>query len=231
MIYTKRADPSTKPVPQNALEDPLAYLPCSSILEYQKGQLIYNSDQPSTEIYLIIDGEVKVSRVDTTGNQVLIDIYRSDEFFGESGLLSLPNRPEQATAVAKTYVMVWSVREIEEVIAKRPRLGVALLQVLSQRIIDTALRLESFSVDSISRRLARSLIRFAERQGVCGDDGSVTMGPFTHELLAQYIGTSREIVTHYMNRFRRLGYVRYSRRSIILCPDALTEWLSQKGSL
>ena len=64
--------------------------------------------------------------------------------------------------------MVWSVREIEEVIAKRPRLGVALLQVLSQRIIDTALRLESFSVDSISRRLARSLIRFAERQGVSG---------------------------------------------------------------
>jgi hypothetical protein len=40
------------------------------------------------------------------------------------------------------------------------------------------------------------------------------MIPFTHELLSQYVGTSREIVTHYMNQFRRQGYLRYSRKRL-----------------
>ena len=44
--------------PQKPLEDPLAHLPCSSIVEYRKGQMIYNHDQPSTSIYLVIDGKV-----------------------------------------------------------------------------------------------------------------------------------------------------------------------------
>ena len=46
------------------------------------------------------------------------------------------------------------------------------------------------------------------------------MIPFTHELLSQYVGTSREIVTHYMNQFRRQGYLRYSRKGILLHRDA-----------
>jgi len=48
--------------PQKALEDPLAHLPCSSIVEYRKGQMIYNQDQPSTNIYLIIEGRIKATR-------------------------------------------------------------------------------------------------------------------------------------------------------------------------
>ena len=80
-----------------------------------------------------------------------------------------------------------------------------------------------FSADKIHRRLVRLLIRFSERFGTTEDDGSVQMGPFTHELLAQYVGTSREIVTHYMNQFRRQGYLRYSRKGIILYRRLLRE--------
>jgi CRP-like cAMP-binding protein len=53
------------------------------------------------------------------------------------------------------------------------------------------------------------------------------MVPFTHELLSQYVGTSREIVTHYMNQFRRQGYIRYSRKGILLYRDAFKDWLRQ----
>ena len=55
------------------------------------------------------------------------------------------------------------------------------------------------------------------------------MVPFTHELLSQYVGTSREMVTHYMNQFRRQGYLRYSRKGIILYKDAFKEWLRQNA--
>jgi len=213
--------------PQKALEDPLAYLPCSTIIEYKKGQMIYNQDQPSTSIYLVIDGKVKVCRLADDGHQVVVDIYQTDEFFGESAFLNLPHRAEQATALENTKLMTWTANEIEDIIMRRPRLAVALLQILVKRTIDFGHRIESFSVDNIARRLARTLIRFSERLGQSEDDGSIRMVPFTHELLSQYVGTSREIVTHYMNQFRRQGYLRYSRKGIILYADAMKEWLRQ----
>jgi CRP-like cAMP-binding protein len=123
--------------------------------------------------------------------------------------------------------MTWTTAEIEDIATKRPRLAVALLQILVQRTVDFTHRIESFSLDNIARRLARSLIRFSERLGVEEQDGSVRMAPFTHELLSQYVGTSREIVTHYMNQFRRQGYLRYSRKGIILYRDAFKDWLKQ----
>jgi CRP/FNR family transcriptional regulator len=223
------ATPTTVFAPQKALEDPLAHLPCSSIVEYKKGQMIYNQDQPSTNIFLIIEGKIKVSRLADDGHQVVVDIYQPDEFFGESALLNLPHRCEQATALENTRLMAWTAAEIEDIVSKRPRLAVALLQILVQRTIDFTYRIQSFSVDNIARRLARSLIRFSERLGVAEEDGSIRMTPFTHELLSQYVGTSREIVTHYMNQFRRQGYLKYSRKGIVLYRDAFRDWLRQNA--
>jgi len=210
---------------RKTLEDPLAHLPCSSILEFKKGQTIYNQDQPSTSIYLVIDGKVKVCRLADDGHQVVVDIYQADDFFGESALLGLPQRSEQATAMENCKLMMWTSAEIEDIVSKRPKLAVALLQILVQRTIEFGHRIESFSVDNIARRLARSLIRFSERMGTQELDGSVQMTPFTHEFLSQYVGTSREIVTHYMNQFRRQGYLKYSRKGIVLYRDAFKDWL------
>ena len=215
--------------PQKPLEDPLAHLPCSSIVEYKKSQMIYTQDQPATSLYLVIDGKVRVSRLADDGHQVVVDIYQTDEFFGESSFLGLPHRAEQATALENTKLMTWTANEIEEIVMKRPKLAIALLQILVQRTIDFAHRIESFSVDNIARRLARSLIRFSERLGTEDEDGSIRMVPFTHELLSQYVGTSREIVTHYMNQFRRQGYLKYSRKGIVLYRDAFREWLRQNS--
>src|SRR5712692_3855837 len=216
--------PTTLAFPQRqSLEDPLAHLPCSSILEYRRGQVIYNSDQPSTNIYLVIDGKVKVFR--TADRQIVVDIYQADEFFGESAFLSSAVRDEQAVALENTKVMTWTALEIMEITMRRPRLAVALLQILVQRSIDFGQRIESFSVDNIARRLARTLIRFSERFGRSQEDGSIEMMPFTHELLSQCVGTSRETVTHYMNQFRRQGYLRYSRKGIVLYLHAMKDWL------
>jgi CRP/FNR family cyclic AMP-dependent transcriptional regulator len=96
-----------------------------------------------------------------------------------------------------------------------------------RRSIDFGARIESFSADNISRRLALSLLRFSQRLGKAAGDGSTQMMPLTHELLSQYVGTSREIVTQCMNEFRRQGYVRYSRHCIVVQQDALKGWLNQ----
>jgi CRP/FNR family transcriptional regulator, cyclic AMP receptor protein len=221
------ATSSAMMVPARSLEDPLAFLPRSTVVEYLKGQTIYNQQQPSLAVYLVISGKVKISRLAGDGRQVVVDIYRPDDLFGESALLDTPPRSDQALALEDTRLMSWTSPEIEAAIAKRPRLAMALLQILVQRSGDLTGRVESLSVDNIARRLARSLLRFAERLGTQGQDGMVAMAPFTHELLAQYVGTSREIVTHYMSQFRREGLLRYSRAGISINRPALTAKLHE----
>ena len=53
------------------------------------------------------------------------------------------------------------------------------------------------------------------------------MEPLTHELLSQYVGTSREVVTCHMMSLRRLGFLQYSRKMIIIHRDAMKAWLDR----
>jgi CRP/FNR family cyclic AMP-dependent transcriptional regulator len=214
--------PSTTPLQLSPrLEDVLAYLPMSSTKEYAKGQMIYSPDNPSQSIYLVVSGKVEISQIADKGREILLEIARPDELFGESAFLDVPCRTEQATALEKTNVMTWAISDVEDLVMKRPRLAVALLQVLAQRNAEFTRRIESFSTESIERRLARALIRFSERLGTQQEDGSLRMMPVTHEQLSRYVGTSREIITHYMGHFRRQGYVTYSRQGIVLYRDAM----------
>jgi CRP/FNR family cyclic AMP-dependent transcriptional regulator len=220
-ISTKTTSVVTK-----VLEDPLAYLPCSTILDFRRGQAIYNQNQPSTDLCLVISGKVKISRVSAAGVSVLLDIYQADEFFGESALLGSPH-PETADALERTQVMTWTVGEIERLATERPKLALALLQMVVQRSLDFERRIESLAVEPIESRLVRALVRFSDRFGHPTAGGATEMLSFTHELLSQYVGTSREIVTHYMNQFRREGYVQYSRQSVVVNADAMKPGLSQ----
>ncbi len=211
--------------PQKALEDPLAYLPCSNVLEYGKGEVIYSHDQTHSDLYLVLSGMVKVTRVSNQGSQLLVDLYGTDEFFGEAAFVDPLQAFERATAHQHSTLMAWKASDIEELIQKRPRLAIALLQAFGQRSLTLLQRLESLSTDRIDKRLALSLIRFAERLGRPQEDGSIQMDPLTHEVLAQYVGTSRELITCHMTKFRKEGYLQYSRRSIAVYPTALRSWV------
>jgi CRP/FNR family transcriptional regulator len=159
-------------------------------------------------------------------SKLLVDIYVADEFFGDWALADSINNDEEAIAVEQnTRVMTWTDTEIEQLILRRPRLGIALIQMLTRRCIDYSQRIESFSSDNIAQRLARSLIHFAARLGEKLENGSIQLMPLSHELLAQYVGTSRELVTQYMIQFRRQGFLRYSRKGIVVCPVAMNEIL------
>ena len=124
-----------------------------------------------------------------------------------------------------TKLLTWDNKTIKEIIIRRPRLALALLQILVHRTDDFKQRIESLSVDTIPQRLARTLIRFSDRLGTAEVDGVVRMVPLSQELLSQCVGSSRVIVVHYMNQFRRQGYLCYSRKGIVLQREALRQWL------
>lgn len=208
------------------MEDVLAHLPMSRVRECGAGQVIYGPEYPSTSIYLLVAGKVRLSQFAADGTEVLLDIVRPEEIFGESAFLDSRNVSERATAAEPSTVMSWEISDMETLVTSRPRLAVALLQVFAQRNAQAALRIESFATDTIEQRLARSLLRFSERWGTREADGTERMMPLTHVLLSQYVGTSREIVTHYMNRFRTKGYVQYSREAIVLYRNDLQHLLA-----
>jgi CRP/FNR family transcriptional regulator, cyclic AMP receptor protein len=211
-------------------EDLLEHLPVSSTSGYGKGEMIYGPNNPSNSIYLVLAGTVGISQISAGGGEVLLEIVGPDELFGESAFLDVPRRPERAFAIERASVMAWPISDIEGLVTKRPRLAVALLQNLAQRNAEFTSRIESFATESTERRLARSLLRFSERLGSPGDDGSVRMMAFTHEMLSRYVGTTREVITQYMNRFRKHGYVSYSRRGIHLYREPLTTLLAATSS-
>ena len=207
------------------LGDVLAYLPCSRVMEYEKRQVIYEPTNPSTGLHVIIGGKVLVQRTTADGTKLMVNIYQTDDLFGEIVFIGLTESPEIATALEPTRVMTWTGDEIERYILERPRLALALLQMLTKRCMEYTQRIESCAAERIEQRLARMLLYLSERLGQMSEDGKLKMLPLTHELLAQYVGTSREIVTSNMVQFRRRGYLRYSRQEIVLDPDAMRKFL------
>jgi len=203
------------------MEDVLAHLPATTTTSYGRNRMIYGPGTSSRSIYLVITGTVGISQVAEDGKEVLLEIVRPDELFGESAFLDVSRRSEHATTLQNATVMSWAVSEMEELVMRRPRLALALLQMLAQRNAEFRRRIESLSRDSIERRLARSLLHLSERHGTLAEDGSVRIMPLSHDLLGRYVGTSREVITHHMNQFRKRGCVSYSRQCILLHRDSL----------
>ena len=210
------------------LEDALVYLPRKGVTEYRRGQVIYDDQHPAFGLYLVVQGRVKVSITMEDGSQTVTGVYCADDFFGECALLGKTERQERATALETTSIMAWTTDEIEDQIERQPKLGMALIQMLVERCLDFEERLQSMALDKTPQRVAMSMLSFAQRLGSEGPDGAVRIPPFTHQLLSEYIGTSREIVTFQMNHLRQQGLLRYSRKGIEVFTRALSEHLRRQ---
>jgi len=96
---------------------------------------------------------------------------------------------------------------------------------VTQSCIEQLDRIESMAVYQVPERVLLALLGFAADIGVSRADGAMRIAPHTHEMIAEYVGSSREIATHEMNRLRTLGLVNYSRKSIETCIR-LRSWRS-----
>jgi len=214
--------------PSREMEDALMYLPRKGVIDYRRGQVIFDEQHPSNGLHLVVQGRVKVTIPLNDSTQTVVDLFTTDDFFGESSLLGSAQYPEQATALDDVTLMSWTAAEIEDQVARQPRLGVALVQMLVKRGLDYEERLQSFALDKTPERVIRALLRFAERLGTRAEDGSAKIPPLTHQVISEYVGTSREIVTFQMNHLRQKGYLRYSRRGLQVYVEALRQYLQNQ---
>lgn len=210
-------------------EDALTYLPRKPVVEFAKGRVIYGGCQPSENLYVVILGRVKLTSTADDGCQIIGRIVCADGMFGESSLIGALARSEAAVALDNVSLMSWTRAEIEHQIDREPRLGLALSQYLIRQCLDLQDRIESMAVYKTPERVMLALVQLAGSLGTPLDDGSIRIGSLTHHTIAEFVGTSREIVTFQMNRLRRAGLLRYSRKHIDIYSQAMHEALRQQG--
>jgi CRP/FNR family transcriptional regulator len=178
---------------------------------------------------VVILGRVKISTNPDNGGHNVCRIVRTEGLFGESSLIGAFPRAESAVALDNVTLMSWSRAEIEQQVEREPRLGIALSQYLVRECLELQDRIESMAVHKTPERVYLALLQLAADLGTPMPDGSRRIASLTHHTIAEFVGTSREIVTFQMNRLRRKGLVRYSRKQIDVYTEAIRENLQQQG--
>jgi CRP-like cAMP-binding protein len=209
-------------------EDPLTYLPRKAVRHWGKGTVIYSPEQPSDRLHLAVVGRVKVSSRSEDGRETIWRLISSEGIFGESVLVGGPSL-ETALAIDDVTLMSWTRAEIEQQIDREPKLGLALTQYLVGQCVALQERIESMSMYKTPERVMIAMVKLARTLGKAAPDGATRLGWLTHRTIAEYVGTSREIITYQMNRLRRLGHIQYTRRYIDVYTGSLIDSLRQEG--
>jgi CRP-like cAMP-binding protein len=211
--------------------DALNYLPSTRILEFPRRCAIYEPTRTTARVYLVLSGRVKIFCTADTGAQTLLRVVGPEEFFGEAALIPSAHAVrESAVAIEPVQTMCWTTDEIQERVEKEPRLALALCEYFGRQNLLLRERITTIANYKTGPRVTLALIQLARTNGATTPTGATRLTGLTHQAIADYVGTSREIVTSEMNRLRRLGYVTYSRLFTDIYLTALTEWMRQQGT-
>ena len=213
---------------EGPFHDSLVYLPRKPIKEIGKGRVIYSPENPPTAFYLILRGRVKVTTTAAEGYETIARILCTEDLFGAAVLVG-GHSSEAAVVLDAAMLMSWTRDEIEAQIEREPRLGLALAQYFVRQCIALQERIEAVALHKTPERILLAFAQLADLLGTPQPDGAMRIDSLTHQTIADYVGTSREIVTFQMNRIRRLGLIRYNRRYIDVYSRAVTEALRQHG--
>jgi CRP/FNR family transcriptional regulator len=152
----------------------------------------------------------------------------SDGIFGELSLIGCADSSESSRTIDKVKLLAWSHTEVDQQLRRNPQLAWILIRYFVQRCAELNARLENIAFRKTSHRVILGLLQLADSLGKPSDFG-YRLGPLTHQMIAEYVGTSREIVTANMTGLRRAGLLRYSRKQIEVSTAAMDRALREGG--
>jgi CRP-like cAMP-binding protein len=232
--------PKAKPIKPNAIRnpanegpfDPAVFLATAAlgreISKHAKSEVIFAQGDEADAIFYIREGKVKVAVVSKDGKEAIVALLGPDEFVGEGCMAGQPKRLATASAMKECATMRVTKAEIQRILRDEP----AFSKMFVSHILTRNARIEEDLVDqlfnSTEKRLARLLLLLANF-GKEGRTEPIT-AKITQETLAEMIGTTRSRVSHFMNKFRRMGFIHYNGRlevhnslvSVLLADQART---------
>jgi CRP/FNR family cyclic AMP-dependent transcriptional regulator len=179
-----------------------------SISKHRKDEILFSQGDAADAVFYIKKGKVKVTVVSRQGKEAVIAILGSDEFVGEGCLTGQPKRLATASALSECVIMRVAKTEIQQALRDDP----AFSQMFMSHILLRNARVEEDLLDqlfnSTEKRLARLLLLLAN----FGKEGrpEPLIAKISQETLAEMIGTTRSRVSHFMNKFRKSGFIDYN---------------------
>ena len=177
------------------------------IAAFPKKQPIFVQGDSSDAVFYIQKGKVRLTVVSESGKEATIGILNEGDFFGEGCLTGQPVRMCSATAMTDCSVMRIDKTYMMEVLHREHALSDMFVAYLLTRNIRYEEDLVDQLFNSSEKRLARVLLLLAH----FGKEGKheVAVPKISQETLAEMVGTTRPRVNFFMNKFRKLGLIRY----------------------
>jgi CRP/FNR family transcriptional regulator, cyclic AMP receptor protein len=178
------------------------------VKEFKKAEIIFSQGDDAESVMYLQEGGVKLSVVSEVGKEAVVAILGPGDFFGEGCLAGQPIRMGTATAVTPSTVLVIEKSEMLKVLHEQHALSDRFITFMLARNI----RIEEDLIDQLfnssEKRLARTLLLLA-RYGK-EDQPHGLVPKVSQETLAEMVGTTRSRVNFFMNKFRKLGFIKYN---------------------
>ena len=201
-------------VPEKSLGfDPEAFLTQAGVgrtlVNLRKKQTLFSQGDPSDAVFYIQKGRVKLTVVSKSGKEATIALLGPGEFVGESCITSAhPLRVTTAAAMTECAVLKIEKKEMVRVLHQEHAFSDVFVSFLLARNARIQEDLVDQLFNSSEKRLARILLLLAQ----FGKEGKpeTVIPKLSQETLAEMVGTTRSRVSFFMNRFRKLGFVKYN---------------------
>jgi CRP/FNR family transcriptional regulator, cyclic AMP receptor protein len=178
------------------------------VTEFEKKEAVFSQGDPAKDVLYIQKGGVRLSVVNESGKEAVVAVLGPGDFFGEGCLAGQPIRIGSATAITATTVLVIEKKEMIRVLHVEHALSDRFIAYMLSRNIRVEEDLVDQLFNSSEKRLARTLLLLA-RYGK-EDKPQKVLPKISQEMLAEMVGTTRSRVNFFMNKFRKLGFIKYN---------------------
>jgi CRP/FNR family transcriptional regulator, cyclic AMP receptor protein len=178
------------------------------VVQYRKGQTIFSQGDTGNAVLYLQSGVVKITVNSSVGKEAVIALLEPGDFLGEGCISGQPLRVSTAIAMGPVSVLEVEKQEMVRVIHEEHDFSDRFVAHMLKRNV----RIEEDLVDQLfnssEKRLARALLLIA-RYGN-GEKPQKIVAQVSQETLAEMVGTTRSRVSMFMNKFRRLGFIKYN---------------------
>jgi CRP-like cAMP-binding protein len=178
------------------------------VVDFPKKATIFAQGDAAKHVMYIQQGGVKLSVVNATGKEAVVAVLKPGAFFGEGCLAGQSIRMGSATSTALSTVLVINKDEMIRVLHSEHEFSDRFIAYMLSRNIRVEEDLVDQLFNSTEKRLARLLLLLAN----FGNEGrpEPVVAKISQEILAEMIGTTRSRVSHFMNKFRKAGFISYN---------------------
>ena len=189
-----------------------------AIRRVKKDEIIVFQDEPGTELYIVLQGRVRVALVSSEGEEFILNELGAGDFFGEVSLIDAEPRSASVIAEESTTLAVLRRERLLEAIRDEPQIALDLLTALARIVRGATEREQQFAFSDVRQRLCRYFARKKTEEGASDATGYIRIAKRTHKHLATRVGASRESVTKALKGLTRDGLLGEQGGDFLLSP-------------